>query len=105
MPTRVLVTGAGSGPSNNLIRSLKAGAPSLVVAGCHSDRFVLKKSAADRNFLVHPVTDRAFWRDLRRLLAHVRVDLIIPPTHHEGRPLSRARRTPPWRAFLPPRRG
>ena len=95
MPTRVLVTGAGSGPSNNLIRSLKAGAPSLVIAGCHSDRFVLKKSAADRNFLVHPVTHRAFWRDLRRVLDHVRVDLIIPTTDQEVRTLSRAGRRLP----------
>jgi glutathione synthase/RimK-type ligase-like ATP-grasp enzyme len=103
MATRVLVTGAGSGPSNNLIRSLKAGAPSLVVAGCHSDRFVLKKSAADRNFLVHPVTHRAFWRDLRRVLDHARVDLIIPTTDQEVRVLSRAGRRLPCRAFLPPR--
>lgn len=103
MPTRVLVTGAGSGPSNNLIRSLKAGAPSLVIAGCHSDRFVLKKSAADRNFLVHPMTHRAFWRDLRRVLDLVRVDLLIPTTDQEVRTFSRAGRRLPCRAFLPPR--
>src|SRR5262249_11649413 len=102
MPIRVLVTGAGSGPSNNLIRSLKTGAPSLFVAGCHSDRFVLKKSAADRNFLVHPATHRACGRDLARVLDHVRVDLIIPTTDTEVLALSRARRRLPCRAFLPP---
>jgi len=103
MPTRVLVTGAGSGPSNNLIRSLKAGAPSLVVVGCHSDRFVLKKSAADRNFLVHPVTHRFFRRDLVRLLDRIRVDLIIPTTDAEVLALGRARGRLLGRVFLPPR--
>ena len=45
--TRVLVTGAGSGLGNNVIRSLRAAAPGLVVVGVHSDRFLLKKSDAD----------------------------------------------------------
>jgi predicted ATP-grasp superfamily ATP-dependent carboligase len=103
MPTRVLVTGAGSGPSNNLIRSLKAGAPSLVVAGCHSDRFVLKKSEAKRNFLVHPATHRAFRRDLARVLDRTRGDLVIPTTDAEVWALSRVRSRLRGQVFLPPR--
>jgi carbamoyl-phosphate synthase large subunit len=104
MVTRLLVTGAGSGPSNNLIRSLKAGDPSLFVAGCHSDRFILKKSAADRNFLVHPATHRAFLRDVGRVRARVGVDLLIPTTDVEVRALAVARRRLPCRVFLPARR-
>jgi len=92
MPVRLLITGAGSGPSSNLIRSLKAGDPSLFIAGCHSDRFILKKSSADRNFLVHPVTHHAFLRDVARVVARARVDLLIPTTDAEVRALSRARR-------------
>ena len=103
MVTRLLITGAGSGPSNNLIRSLKAGDPSLFVGGCHSDRFILKKSAADRNFLVHPATHRAFFRDVDRVLTRVGVDLLIPTTDVEVRALSRARRRLRCRVFLPPR--
>jgi len=103
MPTRLLVTGAGSGPGNNLIRSLKTGAPSLVVAGCHSDRFVLKKSAAERNFLVHPATHRAFSRDLGRLLDRVRVDLVIPTTDADVWALCGVRGRLRDRVFLPPR--
>jgi len=104
MVTRLLITGAGSGPSNNLIRSLKTGAPSLFVVGCHSDRFILKKSVADRNFLVHPATHRAFFRDVGRVLKRVAVDLLIPTTDVEVRVLSGARRRLPCRVFLPPRR-
>lgn len=101
--TRLLITGAGSGPSNNLIRSLKAGDPSLLVAGCNSDRFILKKSTADRNFLVHPATHRAFFRNVRRVLTRVGVDLLIPTTDVEVRAFSRARRRLPCRVFLPSR--
>ena len=103
MPTRLLVTGAGSGPSNNLIRSLRAGAPSLVIAGCHSDRFVLKKSTADSNFLVHPASHRAFRRDLARVLDRTRADLIIPTTDAEVWALARVRGRLRGRVFLPPR--
>src|SRR5262245_47136270 len=103
MPTRLLVTGAGSGPSNNLIRSLKAGAPSLVIAGCNSDRFVLKKSTAARNFLVHPASHRAFRRDLARVLDRTRSDLVIATTDADVRALSRVRGRLRGRVFLPPR--
>lgn len=103
MPVRLLITGAGSGPSNNLIRSLRAGNPSLFIAGCHSDRFILKQSAADRNFLVRPVTHRTFLQDVARVIARVPVDLLIPTTDTEVRAFSRARRRLACRVFLPPR--
>jgi len=88
MAARLLITGAGNGPGNNVIRSLKVGDLSLYVAGCHSDRFVLKKSAAARNFLVHPVTHRSFLRDVERVIARARVDLLIPTTDVDVRVLS-----------------
>jgi predicted ATP-grasp superfamily ATP-dependent carboligase len=103
MPTRLLITGAGSGPSNNLIRSLKAGDPSLVIAGCHHDRFVLRKSAAVHNFLVHSATHRSFLRDVAGVITRVGADLLIPTTDVEVRVLSRARRRVPCRVFLPAR--
>jgi predicted ATP-grasp superfamily ATP-dependent carboligase len=103
MPARLLVTGAGSGPSNNLIRSLKAGGPSLFIAGCHSDRFILRKSAADHNFLVHPETHRAYLKDLAHVIARTGIDLLIPTTDADVRAFSRARRRVPCRVLLPPR--
>jgi hypothetical protein len=48
MAKRLLVTSAGTGPSNNLIRSLRAGHPSVVVIGAHDDPFILQNSTADR---------------------------------------------------------
>ena len=60
MGKRILVTGAGTGASNNLIRSLRAGDPSIFVAGCNDDRFVLKKTLADRKYFVATQTGAGF---------------------------------------------
>ena len=65
MARRILVTSAGSGPCNNLMRSLlRADHASICLVGCHSDRFVLKQSPAQRKFLLQPSDSeqgRKFW--------------------------------------------
>ncbi|MGH7418959.1 MAG: hypothetical protein ACREKB_14395, partial [Candidatus Rokuibacteriota bacterium] len=68
MHTRLLVTSAGSGTSGNLMRSLRAGTPSLTIVGCHDDQFILKNSAADRNYLVPSPSQPAWARALRRIV-------------------------------------
>jgi len=52
MATRLLVTSAGTGSSNNLISSLRAGQSSLTILGGHDDPFVLQGSDADRRYLL-----------------------------------------------------
>jgi carbamoyl-phosphate synthase large subunit len=101
MKTRLLVTGAGTGPSNNLVRSLKAGAPSLVVVGCHADRFYLTKSSADRNYLVPPTAQADFAEALRRIIRAERIDLVIPTGDVDVRRLSALRGQIPCRLLLP----
>src|SRR5688572_23799243 len=54
LTARVLLTGAGNAPSNNLVRSLRHASEPPFIAGCHDDRFVLRNSAADRSYLVQP---------------------------------------------------
>ena len=98
---RVLVTGAGSGLGNNVIRSLRAAAPGLAVVGCHSDRFLLAKSDADVSYLVPPAHDAAHVAALRRLAARECVALIIPTSDQDVRVLSRHRRRLGARVFLP----
>lgn len=78
MKRRLLVTGAGSGGCNNLIRSLRAGDAGATILGCHADRFILKKSGADRNYLVLPATDPRYANAVCRLADEQQVDLIIP---------------------------
>lgn len=78
MATTVLVTDAGKGATNNLIRSLRQADPTLVVVGCHDDRFVLKNSSADRNVLVPPPAHSEYARSLRAVVDAERVDVVIP---------------------------
>lgn len=101
MTSRVLVTGAGTGAANNLIRSLKAGDPSLVVIGCHGDRFALTQSAADRNYLLFAEpSSRNLW-GLRHVIEKEAIDLIIPSTDTEVLTLSRQRDRLRGCVFLP----
>jgi carbamoyl-phosphate synthase large subunit len=97
----VLIPGAGTGPGNSLIRSLRAGAPSLFIVGCHDDRFVLKRSWADTNYLVPPVWGPRFGDALRRIIDAERVDLIFPNTDVDVKAFSDIRDQLPGRLFLP----
>lgn len=101
MSARLLVTGAGTGPAENLIRSLKASEPLPVVVGCHDDRFALRASAADARYLVPRPFDPAYPRALRRLIRRERIALAIPTSDAEVRRIGRARRALGCRVFLP----
>jgi hypothetical protein len=108
MSRRILITSAGSGTCNNLMRSLVHEDPSIVLIGCNSDRFVLKQSPAQRNFLLPPFDpdeglSPAFDEPLRSVLATASVDLIIPGNDRDALALAGMHtRTPlPCRTFLP----
>jgi carbamoyl-phosphate synthase large subunit len=101
MLTRVLITNAGRGASNNLIRSLRAGDLSLSILGCHDDQFVLKNSEAERNFLIPPPGHPRRLRVLQRILETESVDLLIPTSDRDVRELSRARSRLGDYLFLP----
>ena len=78
MTARVLVTSAGNAPSNNLVRSLRAGPEPVFIAGCHDDQFVLKNSAADKNYLIPPVGHARWAHTLRHILEAEGIQVIIP---------------------------
>jgi hypothetical protein len=101
MTRRLLVTGAGTGSGNNLIRSLRAGDPSLSIVGCHADRFVLKKSPADRNYLVPASRHPSFADTLRQVIATEQIDLLIPHSEVDVAAVSGFRDQIPCRLFLP----
>ena len=101
MRRRLLLTGAGTAATSNLIRSLRAGGRPLTLVGCHDDRFVLKKSAADRNYLMPTLDHPGFLRALRRVIAKERAELLIPTTDAEVRAFARLRSKIPCRLFLP----
>lgn len=98
---RVLVTRAGSGAASNLIASLRRGHHLDTVIGCHDDLFVLKKSSADRNYLIAPITDEGFLASLNRVLSRERIRLVVPVTDGDVFTLSQHRREISTTVFLP----
>jgi len=103
MPHRLLVTGAGSGESNNLIRSLSAAGEAFVTVGCHPDPFTLKKSLAARNYVVPPLGHPEYADRLRAVVEKEAVDLLIPTSDADTRRISALRDELPCRTFLPRR--
>jgi carbamoyl-phosphate synthase large subunit len=101
---RILITGAGSGESNNLIRSLQTGDPTLFIVGCHADRFVLKKSSADRNYLVPPSSHPHFPDVLRHIIGREEITLLIPNNDADVKAVSQLRDELPCSLFLPSKR-
>ena len=101
MATRLLVLGAGTGPSNNLIRSLRAGRRPYRIVGCHDDRFMLRKSSADHNYLVPNSSQPAFLDAICSVIESERIDLLIPDSDPDVKAVSVLRDRIPCRVFLP----
>jgi carbamoylphosphate synthase large subunit len=101
--TRLLIPKAGTAPANTLIRSLKAGDPSLFIVGFHNDRFTLKKSLAERNYLVPNSSFDAFQRGLHGIVKTERIDLILGTSDADVKMISDLRDDLRCRVFLPPK--
>ena len=98
---RLLFTNAGNAPSNNLARSLRTDGEAVFIAGCNDDQFVLKKSDADKNYLVPP-SDHPEWAGaLRRIIEAEKLNIVIPTVDSDVHDLSRARRQLGKHLFLP----
>jgi carbamoylphosphate synthase large subunit len=98
---RILLTGAGSGAANSLMRDLRAGDSHLYFVGCSADRFALTKSPADQNYLVDPTDHPGYVDSLRRIVIKERIDFLIPTSDDDVMVIARSRRALPVRVFLP----
>jgi glutathione synthase/RimK-type ligase-like ATP-grasp enzyme len=98
---RLLVLRAGTAATNNLVRSLKSGDPSMHVVGCHDDRFVLKQSNCDQKYLAPASSDTTFLAALRRIIRRERIQLVIPNHEPDVDAVSKVRRKLLCRTFLP----
>jgi carbamoylphosphate synthase large subunit len=101
MTRRILLLGAGTGAANNLVRSLRADDSGLVVVGAHVDRFTLRNSGADRNYLLPRANHPRFTDALRALVERERIDLLMPNTDADVSLASELRDALPCRTFLP----
>lgn len=93
--------GAGSGAANNLVASLRSTLPGLAAVGAHHDPFTLRKSNAERNYLLS--ADPGDISEIARVVAGEAIDLVIPSTDAEVKRFSDNRDTLPGRLFLPPK--
>lgn len=100
MSARLLILDAGGAAATNLMRSLKAGDPSLVIIGCSESRFFLNKSTADRNYVL-PFATARYRTALRRIIEAENVDLVIPTSDADVRRIGAMRNRLGCRTFLP----
>src|SRR5437870_13622 len=84
------------------MRSLRAGDRRLTLVGVHDDRFVLRKSDADRHWLIPPGDHPRVARAIADVIRRERIDLILPTDDDDVALVSRIRRRLPCRVFLPP---
>jgi hypothetical protein len=95
----VLVMGAGTGAANNVVASLCSGIPGITVLGCHGDAFVLRKSTAERNYLL---AHRTVIGDIDAIIREESVDVVIPTSDGDVSLLSNHRDVLGSRILLPP---
>ncbi len=100
---RVLVTGAGTGSSANLIRALRTMAPKPYVVGVNDDRFVLKLSIADISYLSPDPASRGFTGALLDIIKHERINVVMATDDNVVKALSDRRRRYPIDLLLPRR--
>jgi len=88
---RALVTGAGTGSSANMMRALRTMTPTPYVVGVNEDRFVLKLSLADSNYLCPEPASGDFIDSLLEVIRRERVNVIMPTNDNAVKALSDAR--------------
>jgi len=97
----VLVIGAGSGAANNLVASIRSVLPSFTAVGAHHDPFILRKSIAERNYLLSPAADDV--AEIASIATNEAIDLVIPTSETDVKLLSDNRDALANRLFLPPK--
>lgn len=98
---RVLITGAGTGTSGNLMRALRARAVAPHIVGANDDRFTLKQSQADRNYLCPPYAADGFIDAMLEIVKWERINVVLPTDDEAVKVLSEHRERFPFALFLP----
>jgi hypothetical protein len=102
-PVRALVTGAGTGSSANLMRALRTISPKPHVVGVNHDRFALKLSIADANYITPDPDSREFCDALLKIIRRERINVIMATNDNVVKALSDSRRRFPIDLVLPSR--
>lgn len=84
-----------------MIRALRAMTPAPFIAGVHHDRFTLKQSAADVNYLCAPYTAPEFAAGAAEIVRRQRINIVMPTDDQAVKAFSDHRRRFPVPLFLP----
>jgi carbamoylphosphate synthase large subunit len=98
---RALITGAGTGSSGNLIRALRAIKPMPYIVGLNDDRFVLKLSLADRNYVAPAPASGEFAKKMLEIIKRERINVVMPTDDTVVKILSDERDRFPIELLLP----
>lgn len=101
---RALITGAGIGASGNLIRALRAMPSKSYIVGVNDDRFLIKLSLADRNYLCPQPARSEYVDAVLEIIRRERINVVIPTEDNVVKVLSDARDRFPLELLLPRKR-
>jgi carbamoyl-phosphate synthase large subunit len=78
---KVLLTTAGAGNANNIVRSLKSSKLNLKIYGANIEKFELVKSLTKINYVVPRPDDNNYINIINKIIEKENIDLLIP--NHE----------------------
>jgi len=96
-----MVLGAGSGGSNNLIRSFRESFSVKKIIGSNSLRHCVVKSNADKTYLLPESSSKNYKEELVNVILNERIDLVVPNNDREVATISSIRDELPSKVFLP----
>ena len=98
----ILTTGAGSGGSNNLIRSIRHNSYPIRIIGTNADKFTLSRSMADRNYFIpRGEAGDAYFDAINEIIEREKVVLLVPNNDTEVRIMASNRERLGASVFLP----
>jgi len=101
MKTKIVITSAGSGGTNNLIRTMKERKMYFII-GTNVDKYKVAKSNADKDYILpHASNERMYLNKLRKLISLEKPDFIIVNSDAEVKVVSKYRDRIEPTVFLP----
>ena len=102
MNKKILITGAGSGGTTNLIRSIRYSNYPVEIIGSNADKFTLSRSLAERNYFIpRAETGSVYFKSINEIIGREKLDLLMPNNDTEVRVMAKNRERLKAPVFLP----
>ena len=94
---KILLTTAGGGNANNIIRGLNATNLDLEIMGTNICKRELVKSISKKNFIVPRYYEPNYIEELNKIIESEKIDLLIVNHEQEAKRVTRNNKTPSQR--------